>query len=143
LASLQWSRTPCPIHRTEKGGVKIPAKVFINQDALERLTLEDPRARAYIQERAQAIVDVAKADFERQQRHDNELRTSETTPPKYLEEFQVEVYPSEEGLKFRILNTDPAASWVEYGAHAGGKTFVLRYKPMTHAVEIVSGVSIP
>lgn len=121
----------------------VASGMTLNMDALQRVTIEDPRCRAYYHEIAQKFFDLAIADYLRQQRSDNESRTSETTPPKYIESFAVEIYATAEGLKFYIINTDPAASWVEYGAHAGkGKTFVLRYKPMTHAIEAMSGSTV-
>lgn len=104
--------------------------------------MEDPRCRAYIEALAGQFFALAIADFNRQQRFDNEWRISETTPPKYVASFELDVYADRGGLKFRFLNTDPAASWVEYGAHAGGRTFVLRYKPMTHALESMSGSAV-
>jgi hypothetical protein len=34
-----------------------------------------------------------------------------------------------------LTNTDPKANWVEFGAHAGGKTPVLNYRPLTTAMD--------
>lgn len=117
--------------------------ININQDALDRITIEDPRMRLYVRELGEKFIALAIADFERQQHHDNEFLTSETTPPKYVESFEIEIWAEGSKLKYRFINRDPGAGWVEYGAHAGGKTFVLRYKPMTHALEAMSGEVVP
>ena|SRR6478609_4702319 len=47
-----------------------------------------------------------------------------------------EVYRS--GYSYIITNTDNTAFWVEFGAHAGGKTAVLGYAPLRTAVDIIS-----
>lgn len=39
----------------------------------------------------------------------------------------------------QVTNTDgQVAWWVEFGAHAGGKTYVLGYAPLRRAVDILS-----
>lgn len=96
----------------------------------------DPRADLVTKAAAEKIVAAALADFNRQERHDNEWRTSEFTPPKYAESFGIRRVHSEHGVKYEAYNDDPGAILVEYGAHAGGRTFVLRYKPLTHGLEI-------
>lgn len=100
----------------------------------------DPRADAVTKAAAEKIIAAAKADFQRQQRHDNEWRLSETTPPKYEESFGVRKVSSDHGVKYEAYNDDPGATMVEYGAMAGGQTPVLRYKPLTHGLEIVAGM---
>jgi hypothetical protein len=107
--------------------------------ALDAILKTDPRADAYVRSRADAIIAAAATDFIRQQRPDNEWRTSETTPPKYINSFGVRKLQRARGLLYQAYNDDPAAVWVEYGAQAGGHTFVLRYKPLTHGLEVVGG----
>lgn len=41
----------------------------------------------------------------------------------------------------RISNDDFTAGWVEFGAHAGGKTRVLGYHVMTRAMEAVAALN--
>ncbi len=108
--------------------------------SIERVLETDPRAATYMAAKCEEVVEVAKAIFLKAQRSDNEGRTSEYTPPKYINSFRTERLRRVRGLAWIIRNTDPGATLVEYGAHAGGTTFVLRYKPMTRAMEIVGGV---
>ncbi len=66
----------------------------------------------------------------------NQFRTSEFTPPKYVTSFKVRYY--RETLRGRVSNTDPGWHLVEWGAHpGGGDTRVLRYKPLTRGLIIV------
>lgn len=52
----------------------------------------------------------------------------------YLNSF--DVYRS--GNSYIIHNTDDTAFWVEFGAHAGGKTAVLGYAPLRRAVDVIA-----
>lgn len=60
-------------------------------------------------------------------------RPSETSPPKYAESFELRKL----GRIWRLVNKDPGAIWVEFGAHAGGVTSVLKYKPMRTALDML------
>lgn len=51
---------------------------------------------------------------------------------QYVSSFQV--LPN--GDSYVLYNGDSETFWVEYGAHAGGKTFVLGYAPMRTAIDI-------
>ncbi len=61
-------------------------------------------------------------------------RRSPTSPPRYRESFVVR----RRGRNWLLINTDPGALWVEFGAHAGGVTEVLKYRPLRTAVDILS-----
>ncbi|OKI54508.1 hypothetical protein A6A27_31785 [Micromonospora sp. CB01531] len=67
--------------------------------------------------------------------HDREVggpwRKSNTSPPKYVEVFVIRKY----GMNYRLVNRDPGAQWVEWGAHAGGKVAILKYAPMRTALD--------
>lgn len=39
----------------------------------------------------------------------------------------------------RVLGTHYNSGWVEFGAHAGGRTFVLRYRVLGNALQRVRG----
>lgn len=52
----------------------------------------------------------------------------------YLNSF--EVYRS--GNSYIVYNGDHTAFWVEFGAHAGGKTAVLGYAPLRRAVDVIA-----
>lgn len=60
-------------------------------------------------------------------------RESNTSPPWYVEVFVIRKI----GLNFRLVNRDPGAQWVEWGAHAGGVTPILKYKPMRTALNLL------
>jgi len=121
--------------RVKRSGVEI------RPGAIEEIVRTSPVAEAMVKGAAEAIVAAAKADFLRQQRADNEWRTSEFTPPKYFNSFGVRKINHARKLVYQAYNNDPGAMLVEYGAHAGGVTFVLRYKPLTHATEIVGSAT--
>jgi len=114
----------------------MPSKANIHLDPKKlRLALEkDPRMEAYALHIGNKIRRAAIRIFNVQQRKDNEFRTSEFTPPKYISSFRVDFHRAT--LRTYISNTDPGWSLVEYGAHPGGRpnVFVLRYKPLTRAL---------
>lgn len=58
-------------------------------------------------------------------------RPSNTSPPKYVEVFVIRKV----GMNYRLVNRDPGANWVEWGAHAGGVTPILKYAPMRTALD--------
>ena len=113
-------------------------KVTIDEDALWRVIETDPRAAAAIRHIAEEIQAAAILVFVKSQRWDNEDRTSETTPPKYLKSFSNKRLKRIRGLAWEVRNSDPSAVWVEFGAHAGGNTFVLRYRPLGRGLDIVA-----
>lgn len=110
------------------------ARINISRTRLLEAATGSSDYHRYTFKRAQRVVETAKEVFNTRQRHDNEGRTSETTPPKYIGEFFIE----RRGRLWFVGNSDPAALWVEFGAHAGGRTPVLKYRPLTNAVDIVA-----
>lgn len=118
----------------------IKSKVTVYPGAIDLIVETDPRANALLRGIAQEIMDTAKLVFLARQRSDNEDRTSEFTPPKYIHSFKIDKIQRFKGLAWEVRNTDPGATLVEYGAQAGGHTYVLRYKPLTIALEIVGGM---
>lgn len=116
------------------------SKMVIYPAALQKIIETDPRCSEFVKHKAQMIVDAAKAVFNAQQRHDNEERTSENTPPKYIESFFLRKVRRPKGFSWQAVNGDPGWHFVEYGAHAGGQTFVLRYRPLGRALDIVGSV---
>jgi len=115
------------------------SEIHLDPEAVRRLADNSPKLDAMLRRVSQKIVDTAKADFERQNHGDNELRTSETTPPKYVGSFYVEKI--QDGV-YHAGNSDPAWNLVEYGAHpGGGAAAVLRYRPLGHGFDVVAGTS--
>ena len=112
-------------------------QINIDSNQVRRLALNSQRLDEKLRATSERVVAAAEADFTRQNRGDNELRTSETTPPKYIGSFYVEKI--EDG-EYHAGNSDPAWNLVEYGSHPGGnpRNFVLRYRPLGHALDIVA-----
>jgi hypothetical protein len=100
---------------------------------VEALLQRSKGANAYAKDFCDDIVSEAKKVFIAKNVKGNEDATSETSPPKYLERFSVRREPD----RWVVSNNDPGAVFVEFGAHAGGKTPVLKYAPMRTALEIV------
>ena len=106
--------------------------------ALHRIAADSPRLDALVAEKAREGVRLAKEAFELAQRHDNEFRTwrlSETTPPKYIGSFFTRRISN--GVH-QYGNDDPGWVWVEYGAHAGGETEVLDYRPLGKSLDALA-----
>ncbi len=115
------------------------AAIVIYPGAFDRIIRTDPRTELMCRAAAADVIDQAKHVFELAQRHDNEARTSEFTPPKYALSFRLrKIRAAKHGFAWQATNDDPGAMLVEYGAHAGGRTFVLRYKPLTRGLDIVA-----
>lgn len=84
----------------------------------------------FTKRKCQAIIDEATRIFESQAKH-----TRPPTHPQYVDSFSIEKV----GRYFRVVNSDPAANLVEFGAHpGGGETFTLRYRPLGRAIEVLS-----
>lgn len=109
------------------------ARVNINRAAFAAVATSSSGYYAYAESRAEVLKSAAEGVFNTEEHKHNQWRTSETTPPKYLQSWKIE----RDGNNVYLINEDPAAMWVEFGAHAGGETPVLRYKPLTRALEIV------
>lgn len=114
--------------------------------ALDKIIATDPRTAQLCRRVAHEVVVEAKIVFNTRQRHDNEHRTSEYTPPKYIDSFGVRRVPaaSAGGFAYHAYNDDPGWALVEYGAHPGGNpdVFVLRYRPLARALDIVAARSV-
>lgn len=110
------------------------ATLRLNRAAIRAVAITSPQYDTYARRRAELLKEVAIRVFQARQRRDNEERTSEHTPPKYIVSWKIE----RDGEGHKLINTDPAANLVEWGARAGGETPVLKYRPMGTALEIVS-----
>jgi hypothetical protein len=107
----------------------------VDQSKLHLVADKSPELERLTRKHAREIMDKAKAVFLARQVASNEWRTSATTPPKYIRSFRIEKFQKKlSGYAWIVRNVDPASSWVEYGAHAGGRTLVLRYYPLKTAL---------
>lgn|SRR5678816_2033328 len=115
------------------------AIIRLDPDALGKVSAKDPRLSTYMSAISSELIIRSRANFLLSQKSFNEWRTSETTPPKYIASFKkikrrTAIRLGRPRFIWRVLNDDPSGVWVEYGAHAGGKTPVLGYRPMTRAL---------
>jgi hypothetical protein len=101
---------------------------------VEGIVDRSPVLETMKQHRATELRNRARMLFLARQIPTNEWRTSETSPPKYVLSFRLQRVKALKHYDWRVVNNDPAAIWVEFGAHAGGRTLVLRYFPMTEAL---------
>lgn len=107
----------------------------INEQRLMAVAAGSPRYDAYAISRLEAIEAEAKRIF--RMRRKGPFRRSATSPPRYENSFTKKKI----GRDWWLINTDPGAMWVEFGAHAGGKTLVLKYRPLGLGLDsIASGV---
>ncbi len=112
--------------------------VRIDKARLEEVMWSSDKLSDEMQDKAQAINKEAAAVFMAEEIKSNEGRTSETTPPKYLGSFNTKKAPLASGhYSWLAVNSDPGAFWVEVGAHAGGRTLVLKYRPYGRALDIL------
>lgn len=113
---------------------------MVNMDGskLEEMMWESRKLNDLLQDKAQEINEGAAIVFIAEELKNNEFRVSETTPPKYLLSFSTRRKLLNNGrYAWLAYNDDPAAVWVETGAHAGGKNFVLKYRPYGRALDIL------
>ena len=101
------------------------ARVVLYPAKLEAI-LHQPECKAHMLKVGEKIVGYAKAIFISQrvlEGHND-----------YVSSFVVEP----EGKSVLVGNTDDTSFWVEFGAHAGGKTAVLGYAPLRRAIDVAS-----
>lgn len=122
------------------GSVAIRVRSRIIPHAGEKILKDSPKAEAYILKVTRRLKDHAIAIFLSSSKH-----TNDTIPEgfeghrsieRYISQFRVTYH--REQLKATLYNEDAGWSLIEYGAHAGGKTFVLRYRPMGRALEMLA-----
>jgi hypothetical protein len=98
---------------------------------------ETGRYERYALRVAREIREASKSVFKVFEHKDNEYRTSNLSPPSYGRSWSVEYNRLTQIAK--MANTDPGWYLVEWGAHpGGGNTRILRYKPLTRGLLIVS-----
>jgi hypothetical protein len=105
-------------------------EIHDNPGAVE-IMLNKPELQAILHVKAEEFVTIARGIFEGHSQHD-------PFPPVYYS-TSFKVRGVRDGLVrgVRILNSDPTAVWVEFGAHAGGKTPVLRYRVFGRTADIL------
>lgn len=107
------------------------SEFVVNPDAILKAVRETNKYKDYAGLVAQRILDTAKAIYLSQSK-------GEDKPPYiYINNFSLDWESST--LTWKVINDDPIWAYVEYGAHAGGKTEVLKYRPLGRALDTVAG----
>jgi hypothetical protein len=116
---------PYPGRNTYKNG-------HIEDDVTFQLKiLNAPRVQLSLHKLGHDMIEVAQLIYEASSKHDAEDLT-----PDYNESFSVEeIGTAVKGI--RVVNNDRTAEWVEFGAHAGGKTAVLKYRVLGRAADVM------
>lgn len=88
----------------------------------EEELLNDSRMHLALRAKAEEFIAVAREQFTFREHHRGR------PPVFYNESFEIRVTERNRIPLYRIANTDETAIWVEFGAHAGGRTPVLKYR---------------
>lgn len=111
------------------------ARITVRRGGINRKTLDSiknsPEVLAVMQKNAVEMVALAKAAFLAQQ------IPNEPTFPLYVNSFYIDHVFEAGEQRIHVGNNDPVSGLVEFGAHAGGITPVLRYRPFGRAVAIM------
>lgn len=102
-------------------------RVNINRSAVIAIA-NSPRAQAFLAYQADRINDEALRWYLVQQ------KGQATAPTFYVKSFKIRRIRRGAIAAWQAYNDDPTALWVEFGAHAGGKTPVLKYRPYGKAI---------
>lgn len=107
---------------------------FLTAPLQIRKAFDSPRTDAVLYSKAVQIKGMAILIFESRVKH-----THPVTLPAYVSSFRINRVRGLLSNKFRVENTDPAAFWVEFGAylHVDGHATILRYKPLTRAIDAI------
>lgn len=89
--------------------------------------LNGPEVRAHLEAKGHEFVEVAEGIFAASSKHED------TPPVLYPASFFVD--QTADGI--RVGNNDRTAEWVEFGAHAGGKTEVLKYRVLGRTLDVL------
>lgn len=92
-----------------------------NEDGQLKI-LNSVKVEAALLDKGYEAIVLAKSIFAAHSRH-------ESTPPTlYAQSFKLRRVRRGLARAVQVYNDDPTAEWVEFGAHAGGKTPVLKYR---------------
>lgn len=93
--------------------------------------LNSPLVQFRLEALGEEFIQVAKGVF---QAHD---KGEDTLPVTYNNSFGIRHVHRLLIEAIQVYNDDPTAEWVEFGAHAGGKTRVLRYRVFGRTADIL------
>lgn len=101
-----------------------------NEDLLLKYAATRSTYDKYVEKKCDDFIEEAKRVFALRSKGQSDPRSSQ----RYIESFKSHKI----GLTWVVINNDDQAAWVEFGAHAGGKTLVLKYRPMGIAMDILA-----
>jgi hypothetical protein len=105
---------------------------------------KSPQAEAYILKITRRLEQHAIAIFLSSSKHSNDALPEgfegHHSMERYVSQFRITYHRDQ--LKATLTNHDAGWNLIEYGGHAGGKTFVLRYRPMGRALEMMTAEHI-
>lgn len=114
--------------------------VDIDISKLEDVMWDSQELNELLKAKAQEINEIAADIYLVQKVKTREVPSKDTPPSRYIDSFKtkrVNMLNSRKSYEWIAFNDDPQASWIEFGAHAGGKTLVLKYRPYGRAVDIL------
>ena len=121
---------PVPGHNVYSNGV-----ISDSADIKEKL-LNSAGLQFALHAKGHEFIQIAQAIFNAESVHDPEDLT-----PTYNESWEIRDIHRLLVKAIQVWNTDPTAEWVEFGAHAGGKTRVLRYRVMGRTADILEAIA--
>lgn len=98
----------------------------------ERKMLNSIEVQARLEEVGLEFIEIGKGIYEVQSHHD-QLDLS----PEYNESWGIRRVYHFLIKSIEVYNSDVTAEWVEYGAHAGGKTRILKYRVMGRTADFL------
>lgn len=105
---------------------------FIRDNELgQNLILNGPGVQSALHALGEEFISVAVSLFEATEKGED------TAPTFYTESFDIKEVHRGLVEAIQIYNEDPTAEWVEFGAHAGGKTRVLRYRILGRTADVM------
>lgn len=104
-------------------------------DIKVREALDNTKTDLVLYSKAVTIKGMAIMIFESRVKH-----THAPTLPTYASSFKINRVRRLASHAWRVINDDPAAFWVEFGAYIhspGGHPMILKYKPLTRALDAI------
>lgn len=114
-------------------GVNVYKNGYIKDDPVKmNLMLNDPDPQALLQLTGEEMITVCIALYEGSTKNDPEDLSKD-----YPRSFSLKETSHDLIRAIRVNNSDYTAEWVEFGAHAGGKTRILGYRVMGRAADVL------
>lgn len=106
-----------------------------SDDAGWQRLINSQKVQAFVETASLVMIEIAKGLFQERSKHESE------PPVLYYYSFKIRrTRRIANGLLVKareVANTDRTAEWVEFGAHAGGTTPVLRYRIFGRTLDVM------